>query len=80
MGRSQPRPTNFWFDHSMHCWGELKSLRAESFGEVSSVFYTQSAVCGPQSAVHCLQFIFYTNTNINFITETRLCYPTPKVN
>ena len=34
-------PTNFWFDHStacnkMHCWGELKSLRAQSVGEVSA--------------------------------------------
>ena len=53
----------------MRCWGELKSLRAESVGQVSSAFYTnqksvfytqsvvrgpQSAVCSPQSAVQVL--------------------------
>ena len=35
-GRSRPGPSNFWFDHSMRCWGELKSLRVVSFGEVSA--------------------------------------------
>ena len=43
------------------------------------MFYTQSAVCGLQSAVHSLQSIFYTNTNINFITETDYVLPLPKL-
>ena len=43
------------------------------------MFYTQSAVCGPQSIVHSPQSMFYTNTNINFITETDYVLPLPKL-
>ena len=51
----RPRPKNFSFDHYTSCnqfmrrWGELKSLRSQSVGNVRLVVRAIFSVCGNES-------------------------------